>query len=129
MVLRLTLAGLAALALVLVLAGCAQQDEVIGYGPASLIFTNEGSDSVDVRVAWIGSGGDWLSRSFTVYVDGRVELRLSDRLEYYIELDGSCSSLHTAMTNNPAPPGPKDQVITLDHGEPCDPPKGARTDR
>lgn len=129
MTLRPTLAGLVATVMVGLIAGCAQQDEVIGYGPASLIFTNEGTDSVDVRVAWVGNGGDWLSRSFTVYVDGRVELRLSDRLEYYIELDSSASSLSTAMTNNPAPPGPKDQVITLDHGVPCDPPKGARTDR
>ncbi len=117
---------LALLTLTVLLAGCAQQDEVIGYGPASLFFSNDGSEPIDVRVTWVGSGGGWVARDFTVYVDGQVELRLSDRLEYYVELASDGSGFYATMGKSSDEAEPHTQVITLDDGIPCDPPKGAR---
>ena len=115
------------LPLTVLIAGCAQQDEVIGYGPASLYFSNDGDESIDVRVTWVGSGGGWVAKDFTVYVDGQVELRLSDRLEYYIELVSGGSGFYTSVGKSSSAAAPHTQVITLDDGVPCDPPKGART--
>jgi len=55
-----------------------------------------------------------------------VELRLSDRLEYYIELASGGSGFSATMGKSSDEPGPHTQVITLDDGVPCDPPKGAK---
>lgn len=83
---RWLLVAVCALALA-VLVGCGSQDEVIGRGPASLVFTGDGDDDTYIKVSWQGDYGQWLSRDFTVYSEGRVELRLEDRLTYYISLD------------------------------------------
>lgn len=123
---HLSLTAVVLLPLTVLLAGCAQQDEVIGYGPASLFFSNDGSEPIDVRVTWVGSGGGWVAKDFTVYVDGQVELRLSDRLEYYVELASDGSGFYATMGKSSDEAEPHTQVITLDDGIPCDPPKAAR---
>jgi len=71
-------------------AGCAAQDELIGEGPASLIFENSGSDTIAVRVEWDDETGERQHRSFDLW--GKVELRLADRTQYRVILDARCDA-------------------------------------
>lgn len=69
-------------------AGCAAQNEVIGEGPASLVFENHGSDTIWVRVEWDDETGKRQHRSFDLW--GKVELLLADRTQYRVILDARC---------------------------------------
>jgi hypothetical protein len=86
----LLVGGLAAVA---ALSGCsAAQNEVIGDGPASLLFDNDGSAGISVEVTWTKDGGTERRREFYLESEGTVELRLADRLQYRIGLDANCPS-------------------------------------
>jgi len=116
---KLWVACVVSVAVLGALCGCGSQDEVIGRGPAALVFTGDGDDSVNIEVTWEEDNGQWVSRDFTLYPLGRVEVRLADRLNYYVSVDASASS-SSAQENGV----PQNEVLTLDQGEPCDPPKG-----
>ena len=109
--------------LMMLLAGCGgSQNEVLGTGPASLVFTNSGDTQVDVKVSWQGEQGQWQARDFTVYVDGRVELRVPQRDKFYINLDSECDCDTLAVASSGrAVPSP----LVLEGGAPAKPPPGA----
>ncbi len=111
-------------AVVVLLCGCGSQDEVIGNGPAALVFSNDGSSTIALKVSWQEDGGQWRAQKFSVYMDGRVELRLSDRDRYYVDMDADeDTTLLQAPTQTPTQT--HTQVVTLDKGEPCAPPRAA----
>lgn len=85
---RLTLVA-ATVAVVFSLSGCgsSDQNDVIGRGPVSLVFTGDGTEPTFVKVSWQDESGAWTARDFTVQAGGRVELRVDERLRYYISLD------------------------------------------
>lgn len=67
--------------------GSSDQDVVIGRGPVGLVFTGDGVDATFVKVSWQSESGAWTARDFTVQPEGKVELRVDERLRYYISLD------------------------------------------
>lgn len=78
-----------ALALIAAVIGCgsSDQNEVIGRGPVGLVFTGDGTEPTFVKVSWQDETGAWTARDFTVEPAGQVELRVDERLRYYISLD------------------------------------------
>ena len=98
----------ASLAVVVVLSGCSAQNEVVGEGPASLLFNNDGTKAIDVRVKWTLPDGEVHSRSFDLEPDGLVEVRLADLLQYTIRLEAKCDS-----SVAPAAKPPDPQVIEV----------------
>ena len=106
--------GLAGLAAGIMLCGCGAQDEVIGEGPASLVFRNEGTGTIEVQVRWTDDTGTERRRSFDLESTGKVEVRLADQLEYRIALDAQCNS--TAAGQAPATAEPR--VITVGQNGP-----------
>ena len=103
---------LAVLGIVGILVGCDTQNEVIGQGPATLVFRNGGAETIEVQVGWDDADGETHHRHFDVQADGRVELHLVDRLTYEIRLDADSAS---ATTAGGAPPA--DQVIVVGGAE------------
>jgi len=85
---RLALVVLA-LAVIVAIIGCSSSDQnaVIGRGPVGLVFTGDGTEPTFVKVSWQDETGAWAARDFTVQAGGRVELRVDERLRYYISLD------------------------------------------
>jgi hypothetical protein len=75
--------------------GCSGQNEVIGKGPVSLLFDNEGGSTIHVSVHWTGPEGRVLSRSFDVEGYGSVDLRIAQSERYRIELTGSAAGATT----------------------------------
>ncbi|MBM3497556.1 MAG: hypothetical protein FJX74_02690 [Armatimonadetes bacterium] len=102
----LALAGLVTLAAGV--AGCGAQDEVVGEGPASLVFSNSGAETIDVSVRWTDDEGTPRRKGFDLEPQGRVEVRLADQLEYRIYLDAECGSTTAAEEGPPEP-----RVITV----------------
>ncbi len=97
--------GLAAAGVV----GCGGSDEpprTIGNGPVTLVFDNDGSDTIDVDVSWTGHEGQERHREFDLGITREVEVRLADTSEYRIELKARCGSATT-----PAPLAPTHEVI------------------
>lgn len=90
------------------LVGCDTQNEVIGSGPATLVFRNSGDETIEVQVGWEDEGGETHHRHFDVQTGGRVELHLLDRLIYEIRLDVDSAS---ASSVESAPPA--EQVIVV----------------
>ena len=118
---RLTLSdravlGLALLFLVLAacsLSGCAGQDVTIGQGEADLVFTNHGDTSVPITVRWTGADQKVITERFTVYVLGKVTLKLPDRLSYDIVLRPDCPDTSQASAADGALV--QDEVIDARH--------------
>ncbi len=114
---RLTLSdravlGLALFFLVLAawgLSGCAGQDVTIGEGEADLVFTNRGDTSVPITVRWTGADQKVVTERFTVYVLGKVTLRLPDRLSYDIVLRPDCPD--TSQASAAETSSAQDEVI------------------
>ncbi len=96
------LAAGAALALGLALvAGCGGQDETIGTGDVSLVFTNQGDTASPMVVRWV-AGDRMAVQRFTVQVGGRVTLMTPRRLTYDIEMSPTCSELAQAPAGKSA---------------------------
>jgi len=85
------------------LSGCSAQNEVIGEGPASLLFNNDGTKTIDVRVKWTLPEGEVHSRSFDLEPDGVVEVRLEDLLQYTIRLEARCDTSATPVAKGTSP--------------------------
>jgi len=100
--------------MVLVLSGCSAQDKVIGEGPASLVFRNEGTTTIEVQVRWTDDEGAEQHRSFNLESSGKVEVRLADQLEYRIALEAQCSGTAAQGAAVPAEP----RVITVGESGP-----------
>ncbi|MGQ9731005.1 MAG: hypothetical protein ACUVX8_06985 [Candidatus Zipacnadales bacterium] len=69
------------------LTGCSAEEEVIGRGPMSLIFENNGTKKIEVEVHWTDQTGIHRSCDFDLAVNGRVKLRTTNRPEYRILLE------------------------------------------
>jgi len=72
--------------------GCSAQNETIGQGDASLVFTNSGDISSPLQVRWADARGRLVTERFTVLPTGRVTLRVPARLQYDIDLAPSCAA-------------------------------------
>jgi hypothetical protein len=86
----LVVIGLGVLAVVV---GCSgTHDKQIGEGPASLLFENDGSDTISVEVEWDDETGQRRHRSFDLDGLGRTELRLPDQSWYRVILQTQCDT-------------------------------------
>ena len=73
--------------------GCSsvtRPDRDIGEGPATLIFDNDGSETIEVRVVWTDDEGQRERREFNVHGSQIVTLQLVDRAEYRVVMDAEC---------------------------------------
>ena len=106
--LALTLVTAAALLVCLALVGgCGgSQDQTIGTGDVSLVFTNQGDTASPMVVRW-ATGDRMATQRFTVLVGGRVTLKAPRRLTYDIQMSPTCSEPAQA----PGGPAKQDQVI------------------
>ena len=95
------------------LAGCAGQDVTIGEGEAELVFTNRGDTSVPMTVRWVAGNERVVNERFTVYVKGRVTLKVPDRLSYDIEMRPDCPDTSQAPAAEDSPV--QDEVIDARH--------------
>lgn len=91
------------------LSGCSgSQDETIGAGDVSLVFTNQGDTSTPMIVRY-ASGDRVVTHRFTVLVGGKVTLKAPRRLTYDIEMRPECVE---AVQVAPAENAPRqDEVI------------------
>ncbi len=94
---------------VALLAGCSgSQNETIGSGDVSLVFTNQGDTSTPMIVRY-ATGDRVITHRFTVLVGGKVTLKAPRRLTYDIEMRPECVE---GAQIAPAGDGPRqDQVI------------------
>jgi hypothetical protein len=112
LVLRQALVLLPATALLCGLAlvgGCSgSQDETIGTGEVSLVFTNEGDTPSPMVVRW-PAGDRIVTERFTVRAGGRVTLRAPRRLNYNIQMSPTCA--RAAEVPGEPVATPQDEVI------------------
>lgn len=114
---RLSVSGIVVFALLLALlilmvwglAGCASQDVTIGEGDAELAFINRGDTSVPITVRWTGRNEKVVTDRFTVYVAGKVTLKVPPRLSYDIEMRPNCPDTTQAPAAEGSPA--QDEVI------------------
>ncbi len=102
----LIVTGLGVLAVVV---GCGGQDKQIGQGPASLVFENDGSDTIAVEVEWDDETGRRRHRSFDLDGLSRTELRVPDQSWYRVILETRCNTDYASQQvegNGRADPGP-----------------------
>ena len=95
------------------LVGCAGQDVTIGQGEADLVFTNHGDTSVPITVRWTGANQKVITERFTVYILGKVTLKLPDRLSYDIEMRPDCPE--TSQASAAETSSVQDEVIDVRH--------------
>ena len=89
------------------LIGCSsvtRPDRDIGEGPATLIFDNDGAETIEVRVVWTDEEGERQRREFNVHGSQIVTLRLEDRAEYRIVMDAECSDGDCEAESSPDHP-------------------------
>ena len=100
----------AALAVGLILGvGCGgSQEETIGTGDVSLVFTNQGDTASPMVVRWSTSDG-LATQRFTVYVGGKVTLKAPRRLNYDIEMSPTCAEAAQAPGGKSV--APQDETI------------------
>jgi hypothetical protein len=87
--------------------GCSgSQNDTIGTGDVSLVFTNQGDTSSPMVVSWATNAGT-ATQHFTVLVGGQVTLKAPRRLVYDIQMSPTCA----APASAPSGPAKQDQVI------------------
>ena len=89
------------------LAGCSSMtrpDRDIGEGPTSLVFDNDGTETIEVRVVWTNSEDDQERREFNVHGSQVVTLRLEERTQYRIVMDAECTDGDCEAEAVPAQP-------------------------